>query len=135
MVKDSIRGRNATPLMTHENAMYFIGCLIDRAQLDSPEGRTQWGICLASPKLSNMFDFISTFLHFHFTSFTENHRNACKMASNELQPSANAQCPPKLMRAHMFELSTEAFYFYGSAEVLRKSCISSEQRRLILRKS
>ena len=105
------------------------------AQLDSHEGRTQWGICLASPKLSNMFGFISTFLHFHFTSFTENHRNVCKMASNELQPGANAQCPPKLMRAHRFELSTEAFYFYGSAEVLRKSCISTEQRRLILRKS
>ena len=29
-----------TPLMPRENAMYFIGCLIDRAQLDSHDGRT-----------------------------------------------------------------------------------------------
>ena len=36
---------------------------------------------------------------------------------------------------HRIELSTEAFHFYGSAEVLRKSCIYTEQRRLILRKS
>ena len=39
------------------------------------------------------------------------------------------------MRVPRFELSTEAFHFYGSAEVLRKSCIYTEQRRLILRKS
>ena len=78
---------------------------------------------------------ISTLLHFHFANFTENHRNACKMASNELQPGANAQYPPSLMRTHRFELSTEAFHFYGSAEVLRKSCISTEQGLLILRKS
>ena len=42
------------------------------------------------------------------------------MESNELQPGANAQCPPRLMRAHRFELPTEAFHFYGSAEVVRK---------------
>ena len=78
---------------------------------------------------------ISTLLHFHFTNFRENHRNACKMASNELQPGANAQCPPRLMHAHRFELSTEAFNFYGSAEVLRKSYNSTEQRRLTLQKS
>ena len=51
------------------------------------------------------------------------------------QPGANAQCPPRLMRAHAFELSTEVFHFYGSIEVLRKSYISTEQRRLIPRKS
>ena len=36
------------------------------------------------------------------------------------QPGTYAQCPPRLMRAHTFELSTEVFHFYGSAEVLRK---------------
>ena len=40
------------------------------------------------------------------------------MASNELQPGANAQCSLRLMRAYGFELTTEAFHFYGSAEVL-----------------
>jgi len=71
---------------------------------------------------------ISTLLHFHFTNFRENHRRyACKMARNELQPGGNAQCPPRLMRAHRSELSTEAFHFYGSAEVPRKSCISTEE--------
>ena len=54
------------------------------------------------------------------------------MASKELQAGADAQCPQRLMQ---FELSTEAFHFYGSAEVLRKSYISMEQRRLILQKS
>ena len=29
-----------TPLMPRENAMYFLGCLIDRAQLDSHEDFT-----------------------------------------------------------------------------------------------
>ena len=49
------------------------------------------------------------------------------MASNELQPGANAQCPPWQMRAHRFELSTEEARvirkrqeFYGRAKVLRK---------------
>ena len=37
------------------------------------------------------------------------------MASKELHPGANAQCPPRLMRAHTFELSTEVFHFYGTA--------------------
>ena len=43
--------------------------------------------------------------------------HSTQMASNELKPGANAQCSTRLMR---FELSTEAFDFYGSAEVLRK---------------
>ena len=30
--------RHLEPLKSRENAMYFIGCLIDRAQLDSHEG-------------------------------------------------------------------------------------------------
>ena len=30
------------------------------SQLDSHDGRTDWGICLARPKISNMFDFILT---------------------------------------------------------------------------
>ena len=51
----------------------------------------------------------------------KNHRNACKMASNELQAGANAQCPPRLMRAHRFELSTEAPKFYGRAAFLQNS--------------
>ena len=38
----------------------FIGCFIDQAQLDSHDGRTQWGICLARRKISNMFDFFLT---------------------------------------------------------------------------
>lgn len=61
---------------------------------------------------------LSTLLHFRFTNLTYKHRKVCKMASNELQPGANAQCPPVLMRVHRFELSAEAFHFYGSAEVL-----------------
>ena len=65
----------------------------------------------------------SILLQFHFTNLTENHRNACEVASNELQPGVNAQCPLRVMRAYRFELSMEAFHFYGSAEVLRKSYI------------
>ena len=38
----------------------FIGCFIDQAQLDSHDGRTQWEICLARRKVSNMFDFFLT---------------------------------------------------------------------------
>ena len=38
----------------------LIGCFIDQAQLDSHDGRTQWGICLARRKISNMFDFFLT---------------------------------------------------------------------------
>ena len=38
----------------------FIGCLIDQGQLDSHNCRTQWGICLARRKISNMFDFFLT---------------------------------------------------------------------------
>ena len=59
--------------------------------------------------------------HFRFTNLTENHRNACKMASNRLQPGTNAQCPPMLMRAHRFELSTEVLKFY------RRSKSSTEE--------
>ena len=43
-------------------------------------------------------------LHFHFTNFTEYHCNTCKMASNQLQPGNNPQCPRRLMPAHRFEL-------------------------------
>ena len=35
----------------------FIGCFIDQAQLDSHDGRTQWGICLARRKISNVWFF------------------------------------------------------------------------------
>ena len=32
----------------------------NQAQLDSHDGHTQWGTCLARPKISNMLDFILT---------------------------------------------------------------------------
>ena len=44
-----------TPMMPHENGMYFIGYLIDQAQLDSHDGRTPWGICRTRPKISNVW--------------------------------------------------------------------------------
>lgn len=40
--------------------VFLLDAWLNQAQLDSPDGRTQREICLAWPKISNMFDFILT---------------------------------------------------------------------------
>ena len=40
--------------------VFLLDAWLNQAQLDSHDGRTHWEICLARPKISNMFDFIVT---------------------------------------------------------------------------
>ena len=40
--------------------VFLLDAWLNQAQLDSHDGRTHWGICLARPKKSNMFDFVLT---------------------------------------------------------------------------
>ena len=80
---------------------------------------------------------ISTLLHFRFTK-----RNACKMASNELQPcSVPTQCEcisTGLNFLRKRSISTEALKFFSyvrGKSSTKERYISTEPRRLILRKS
>ena len=49
-----------TSVVTWVCHVFLLDAWLNQVQLDSHGGRIQWGICLARPKISNMFDFILT---------------------------------------------------------------------------
>ena len=129
-----------TPMMLHENAMYFIGYLIDQAQLDSHDGRTPWGICRTRPKISNVwfypYSLARQIFHQNFPTHTRKRlskpprETVCSALSSLCAAGLTSRAPPLSLIQNRLEGVTNVNSWLLCTKWLIPSCLDGSVGRV-----